>query len=104
MAKKKNLLKKDLVKLWNASQKEFDNITKETSKLLKKGEKQLQKVTAESQKKMELVNATITREKLYYQLGRTLGSKSATNWRKSKKASSISKQIGKLSKEIKALS
>ena len=84
MAKNKNTLKKDLLKLWNASQKEFENITRETSKILKKGEKQLQKVTAESQKKMELVNATITREKLYYQLGKTLGTKSVTTWKKSK--------------------
>lgn len=104
MSKKKNQLKKDLLRLWNASQKEFDNITKETSKLLKKGEKQLKKVTAESQKKMELVNATVTREKLYYQLGKTLGSKSAASWKKSKKATSIAKQISSLSKEIKTLS
>jgi hypothetical protein len=101
---KKNTLRKDLEKIWKASQKELDNISRETGKLLKKGEEQLKKVTAESQKKMGLVNATVAREKLYYQLGKTLGSKSVASWRKSKKAASIAKQISRLSKEIKALS
>jgi hypothetical protein len=104
MAKRKQDLKNDLMKLWNASQKEFNNLTRETSKILKKGEKHLQKVTAESQKKMELINATITREKLYYQLGKTLGPKSQTSWINSKKAGSLSKQIKKFSSEIKRLS
>ena len=104
MAKKKSTLKTDLQKLWESSQKELDNISKETAKLLKQGEKQWQKVTAESQKKMELVNATVTRETLYYQLGKTLGSKSAASWSRNKKATAIAKRISKLSKEIKALS
>ena len=104
MAKSKKTLEANLRKLWKASQKEFKHLTKETSKLLKKGEKQLRKVSAESQKKMEFINATLKREKLYYQLGRTLGSSSTANWKRSKKANALSKEIKKLSKEIRTLS
>ncbi|MBN2121354.1 MAG: hypothetical protein JW734_09920 [Candidatus Omnitrophica bacterium] len=104
MTKSKKTLQANLQKLWKASKKEFDHLTKETSKLLKKGEKHLQEVTHKSQEKMELINATLRREKLYYELGKAVGSLPKVKWSANKKASSTANEISKLNKKIKSLS
>jgi len=96
-------LKKKLKKLWKTSKKDFENMTKEASVLLAKGEKHLKKVSKQSQVKLELINATLKREKLCYQLGKAVAGASKTQWTKSKKITSLLKEISKLAQEIKKL-
>lgn len=101
-ATKKNL-KKTLAKLWKASKKEFDKMTKETAVLLKKGEKHLKEASHKSKEAMELINASLQREKVFYQLGKTVSSLPKTKWPSSKKVNSLLKEHAKLTEEIKKI-
>ncbi len=97
-------LKKTISKLWENSLKEYDKMTKEGSKLLKKGEKNLRTASHTSKQRLEVVNLTVKREKLYYQLGKTTSKQPKSRWQKSTKIESLLKQIKKLDREIKKLS
>ena len=101
MTKSKDTMKKTLSNLWKASRKEFDKMTQETGKLFKKGEKALTDASQKSKETLEGINAAILREKLYYQLGKVLAGMSKSKWAKSRKVNSLTKNIGRLNKEIK---
>ena len=98
---KKRDFQKTLDELWDSSKKEFDKMAKETGKLFKKSEIALKEVSQKSQEALELVNATLRREKLYYQLGKTTASLSKNQRPQNKKISSMIKEISRLEKQIK---
>jgi hypothetical protein len=93
-----NDIKKKLSRLWETSKKDFEHMTADASRLVKLGEKHLKVASQQSQKKMELINATLKREKAYYLLG-----KAAASSGKKSKVISLKKEISKLTKEIKKL-
>ena len=102
MAKKRDI-KEILTKLWQTSQKDFEKITKETSKLLKKGEEALKEVSQKSKEKLELVSLTLKRERLYYRLGKLITTLPKSSWEKSKKINALVKEITNLTRQIKKL-
>jgi len=101
MAKTEPTLQEVLGELWKNSKKDFQNMTKETSKLLKKGEAAFKDVSKKSQVKLEEISATLKKEKLYYQLGKATASTAKNKWAKSKKMNSIVKEIASLNRIIK---
>jgi hypothetical protein len=96
-------LKKTLTKLWENSLKEYDKMTNKTSKLLKTGEKNLKTASHSSKQKLEIINLTIKKEKLYYQLGKAAAKQPKNRWAKSLKIESLIKEIKQLDRQIKTL-
>ncbi len=104
MAKNKQpALRGRLQELWKNSVAEYDKMTKETSKLLKKGEKNWKKISKKSQDRMEAVNLSMRKEKICYQMGKTLARLPKSRWTKTKKVDSMIKEIKDLNKKIKEL-
>ena len=101
MAKSEKSLQENLAQLWATSKKDFEKMTKETSKLVKKGEIALKDVSQKSQEQIEAISAMVKKEKLYYDLGKAAASVAKSQWSKSKKISSVIKEMSKLDKVIK---
>jgi len=104
MAKKNpQTLRDKLQSLWKNSVTEYGKMTKEAQKLLKKGEKNWQQISQKSQDRLEAVNLSIKKEKLCYQMGKTLSRLPKNLWTKTKKVDAMVKEIKGLTKKIKKL-
>lgn len=101
MKKKNEPIQETLAKLWETSKKEIEKISKEAAVLLKKGEKSLKKASEKSKDNIAFINSAIQKEKLYYQLGKTLSGLPKNKWQKNKKITSMIKEISKLNKNLK---
>jgi predicted nucleic acid-binding Zn-ribbon protein len=94
-------LKVKINKLWKRTKKDLEIAIDNTTKLIKKGEGYIKEFSEKGKEKIEALNITVKREKLYYQLGKTIASTPKSRWTSSKKLDKILKEIKNLTKEIK---
>ncbi|MBP9854120.1 MAG: hypothetical protein KBD53_04550 [Candidatus Omnitrophica bacterium] len=60
----------DVKKEWEKTKKQLVQFGKEASELIKKGEKEFIQIKKQSQFQLDLTAAGLTKEKLYYQIGK----------------------------------
>lgn len=97
------MLKQKLDRLWKVGKKDLDRILKDTSHLVQKGEDYIKEVSKKGEENLETMVLALQREKLYYELGRSLSSLSKNKWAKSKKVESSLAKIKKISRKIRRL-
>ncbi|MBU3958645.1 MAG: hypothetical protein KKH29_06250 [Candidatus Omnitrophica bacterium] len=95
-------IKQRINKLWKTGKKDFSKIMKDTSVLVKKGEAQIKEVSRDAEKNLEVIVLSLRREKLYYELGKTLSNVSQGNWASSKKAIDLFIKVKDINRKIKS--
>ena len=87
--------------LWKATRKDLKKAMKETNTLLKKGEQYVKEAGEKGKVRLEALGFALMREKLYYELGRTLSTLPKNKWQTSKRAGKLINDIKKISRTIK---
>ena len=100
---KKKALKKKIDRLWKLSKKDLDKVLKDTTHLVKKGEDYIREISKKGEKTLEAMTFGLQRERLYYELGKSLASLSRKKWAKSKKVENSLNRIKSISRKIKSL-
>ncbi len=95
-------LKKTIDNLWKNTKKDLDKVLKETATLVKKGESYIKDISEKGKKNLEILKLSVEREKLYYQLGKTISSLSKNKWKDNKKVNELVTKIRKISRQIKS--
>ena len=103
MAKKKDTLKAAVEKAWPKTKKELERAMKNAKIMLSKGEKYLKDVSDKGVEQTKKISLSLKREKLYYDLGKTLATTSANKWGGSKKIKTALSEIKKIDKDIKKI-
>ncbi len=85
--------KKKIDKMWKASKKDMEKVIKNAEILAKKGEIYLKDKSAEGKVQLEIASLSLQREKLYYDLGKTLAKTVKTKWSTDKKVLLITNKI-----------
>ena len=98
---KKEDLKKKIDEMWQVSKKDMEKVLKNAEMLAKKGEGYLKDKSAEGKTQLEIASLALQREKLYYELGKTLAKAVKTKWSTDKKALEITAKIKNINIEIK---
>ena len=98
---KSKQIKKEIDRLWKVGKKDLDKIIKDTSSLVKKGEAHIKEISKKAEENLEAMTLTIQREKMYYDLGKSLSALAKKNWAKSKKIDGLIINIKKTSQKIK---
>lgn len=101
--KQKSALEKAMRKFWPQTRKEMDKIMKNTKDMMDKGEKYFRDVSERGIENTKKLALSFEREKVYYDLGKAVAQTPQTNWKKSRKVSSLMNQIKKLDREIKKI-
>lgn len=100
MVKKKEL-KNEISRLWITTKKDFNKVIKDGALLIKQGEGYIKDKSKKGKKKLEAMTLALEREKLYYELGKSLANLSRKKWANSKKAEDLLVNIKKISAKIK---
>ena len=100
---KKTELKKKIDRLWKLSKKDLERILKDTSRLAKKGEDYIREMSKKGEKNLEVMLLNLQKERLYYELGKSLANLSKNKWSSSKKAEALLIKIRKTSRRISKL-
>ena len=90
---KKEDLKKKIDKMWKASKKDMEKVMKNAEILAKKGEIYMKDKSAKGKVQLEIASLALQREKLYYELGKTLAKTVKTKWTADKKVLQIATKI-----------
>ena len=95
-------MQKKMEDLWKKMGKDFDELLRQSSNLVKKGEVFLKDTSKKGQIELEVISLSLQKEKLYYELGKTMG---ATPKKKDylKKKTKIMNQIKVIDKKVKVL-
>lgn len=99
----KKELKNKINKLWKQSKKELDKILKDTQRLAKKGEVRLIEASQKAENNLEAMVLSLQKEKLYYELGKSLAKISKKNWKSSKKVEKMLNKIKEKKRKIRAV-
>ncbi len=86
-------VRKKIDELWKISRKEMKEFMENAGRLTKEGERYIKDKSEKGKKQLELAALALQREKLYYELGKTLAKTSKSKWSVSKKALDISTKI-----------
>ncbi len=68
----KNQMKQKMEKMWKKTRKDLDKIITDTDGAMKKGEKYLKDISGKGKKNLDVLALSLQREKLYYELGKTI--------------------------------
>lgn len=100
----KNKIKEIINDLWPKAKKELE-VALDTSKvLLKKGESYLKDLSDKSVKEAKKLSLNLSREKLYYDLGKVIaGIRDKNKWLQNSRISELIKKIKSLGGEIKKI-
>ncbi len=90
---KKEDFKKKIDKMWQVSKKDMEKVLKNAEILAKKGECYLKDKSVEGKVQLEIASLALQREKLYYELGKTLAKTVKTKWSTDKKVLEITNKI-----------
>ena len=66
---------KRMAVLWKSTKKDLDKALNETAHLVKKGEEYIKDISEIGKEKLELLTASLRRERLYYDLGKTVANR-----------------------------
>ncbi len=100
---KKYLDKGKIEDIWPMAKKEIEKGLENAKKMLAAGEKYLKDLSEKGIEKTKKTSFALKREKLYYDLGKTVASTSPEKYTSNKKISKLAKEIKKLDKEIKKI-
>ncbi|MCD6134959.1 MAG: hypothetical protein J7J25_05565 [Candidatus Omnitrophica bacterium] len=95
---KLELIKKEI---WPKTKKELEKAVDKAKDALSKGESYIKTLSAKSAQKAEELSLKIKREKLIYDLGRTVASTSRAKLGESKKIAALLSQIKQIERAIK---
>ncbi|MCF7907619.1 MAG: hypothetical protein K9L86_01925 [Candidatus Omnitrophica bacterium] len=99
MAKQNDTLKYMKEEVWPKTKKEVERGIKEAKKILNKSEKYLKTVSEKGVKQTKKVSLAIKKEKLYYDLGKTVACVKLENWSSNKKIEAILGEIKALDRK-----
>lgn len=100
---KKKVLKQKIDRLWKLSKKDLDKILKDTSRLAKQGEEYIKEISKKGERNLEIMLLSLQKERLYYELGKSLADLSKSRWESSKKAENFLIKIKNISRKINRL-
>ena len=100
---KRKEFEKKVDKLWKVAKKDLDKVSKDTMRLVKKGEAYIKEISKKGEENLESMVLALQREKLYYELGKSLASLSKRKWAKNKKVEGSIAKIKGLSRKINRL-
>ena len=99
-------LKKKIDKLWKSSKKDLDKALKKAERLAKEGEHYIKDKSEKAKKQLEIMALSLQREKIYYELGKTIAKLPKNKWATAKKTQGflskirgINIKIGKIKKK-----
>lgn len=99
--------KKDLElvasKVWPQTKKELEAAVEQSKKLLTKGEAYIKVLSKKSIKNAKKLSLSLKKEKLYYNLGKSVADIPQENWQSDEKVKSLMGQIQTLAEEIKRI-
>ncbi len=101
--KKKDTLKEAVDRIWPKTKKELEKGIASAKKLIRKSEKYIKEMSEKGVKQTKKLSLGLKKEKLYYDLGKTVSSTPADNWKSSKKIDAIVKEIKALEKKIRSI-
>lgn len=90
-------------KLWPRTKKELESALENTKDILSKGEHYLKDVSDKGIKNTKKLALNFRKEKLYYDLGKTLSKIAKDQWLEDKKSDALLKKIKILDQEIKKI-
>jgi len=93
-------VRKKIERLWKISKKEMKEFIKNAEHLAKEGERYIKDKSEKGKKQLEIAALVLQREKLYYELGRTLARTPKSKWSLNKKALDISSKIKSINVKI----
>ena len=94
-------LKKKIDSLWKLAKKDLEKVLKDTTKLMKKGEEYIKDLSERGKDKLEKLTLSLQREKLYYELGKTVSNLPKRRWVENKRIEEIVSKIRKINRQIK---
>ena len=100
---KKDTLKDFVKKAWPKTKKELEKGMAATKSMLIKGEKHLKDLSEKGIVKAKKISLSLLREKVYYNLGKSIAITPATKWKTSKKVGDLINEIKALNCEIKKI-
>ncbi|MBD3264506.1 MAG: hypothetical protein GF375_05345 [Candidatus Omnitrophica bacterium] len=90
-------------RLWPRTRKELEKGMENAKTMLNKGEKYLRDISERGAEKTKRISLMVQREKVYYNLGKTVAGTPASKWPSTKKIKDLVKEAKSLSKQIKAI-
>ena len=100
---KRKEFEKKVDKLWKVAKKDLGKVSKDTMSLVKKGETYLKEISKKGEENLESMVLALQREKLYYELGKSVASISKRKWAKNKRVGNSIAKIKSLSRKIRRL-
>lgn len=99
----KGSLKKTVDKFWPRTKKELEKVRENAKVLLVKGEKYLREVSEKGARHTKKISLSLKREKLYYNLGKTIATTASGDWKDNKKITEYLNAVKKLDRQIKSM-
>jgi len=99
MPEKNEDFQKNLTKVWEITQRQLDKMVKEATVLAKKSEVYLRDISGKGKIEAEILISKAKREKLYYDLGKTVAAVTGKN--RKKKVELLQKELSGLNRNIK---
>lgn len=100
---KSNAFKEMIEKIWPSTKNELEKIIVNAKKMLDKGEGYLKNVSDKSINQTKKMSLILLKEKLYYDLGKTLSVVSSNRWKTNKKINSLLRKIKSINLEVKKI-
>ncbi len=100
---KKDFFQELKEKHWPRAKKELEKGIDNAKKMLSAGEKHLRQFSEKSAEKTRKITLQVKKERLIYDLGKTLSATAKNKWSTSKKIQSLQRQIKELEKKIKKI-
>ncbi|MCF7870826.1 MAG: hypothetical protein K9L95_03095 [Candidatus Omnitrophica bacterium] len=103
MAKKKDFLEEIKTKHWPNARKELEKGIDNAKKLLVTGEKQIRQFSEKSAERTRKISLQVKKERLIYELGKTIAHTAKNKWSTTKKIEELRKEVKSLEREIKKI-
>lgn len=87
-------------KVWPKTKKELEKAIEKTKKAIDTGERYLKTLSQKGVENTHKIALTLKREKLYYELGRTLHDTPKNKWLEGKKIDELIEAINEINKDI----
>lgn len=97
----KNIIQKEVEKIWPQAKKNISKFNKDASRLLKKSEKDMEVISKKIKTGVDMLVGKAKREELYYELGKAVAAKLTADQLKNKNISRIHKEIRAISRSLK---
>jgi len=99
----KDSFKEVIEKVWPKTKKELEKAIESAKKMLIKGEEHLKDFSEKGIEKTKKMSLSLKKEKLYYDLGKTIAATAASKWANDKKVSDLMAGIKALERQIKKI-